>query len=183
LATYSSRLPRARDVLYVLAAGAFPIHLRAILVVLRYVPAWAMRMNGWELAATVAYTQALALFDSLLVLGCLVLVSAILPARWFREKFLAVGSMAALATAFWAMSVPVLVVFATQTWGVRTWPAWLAATAAYLGLVAVLSHVIRHRKRAEDLAASLAGRLVVISYLYLLVGVLGLLIVIIRNVG
>ena len=101
MATFRNRFPSRRDTLLVLTACAFPIHLWSILSVLRLIPSWAQHNSTWDIIGIVAYTQVFALFETLLLLVCLLLIGAILPARWFRARFVASSGLIVWVAASW----------------------------------------------------------------------------------
>lgn len=67
MAALRERFASTRDTLLVFATCAFSVFLVSILTVLRSLPAWMLRMSAWDLVGAFAYTQALALLDTLLL--------------------------------------------------------------------------------------------------------------------
>jgi hypothetical protein len=136
-------------------------------------------MSSWELVGAIAYTQAFALLESLLVLLCLLAFGAILPARLLRERFATVGSMLVFLTAAWAM----LAQYNSNElglWGPKDYLPWLAL---YLVSIAGPYLLIRSHKRMEGAIASLVERLTVLSAFYVIVGLLSILFVVSRNIA
>ena len=86
----------------VFAAAVFPTHLWAIIDFLREYPAWIKRMDTSELLGSFSYVMGVfALPDAIVLFLGIVLLALILPKRFFREKFAALGSALALITAVW----------------------------------------------------------------------------------
>jgi positive regulator of sigma E activity len=61
-------------------------------------------LNFWDVVGILAYTQTVGLLESAMVLLVLILLGAILPARLFRDEFVAQGSMLVLLTLGWAIA-------------------------------------------------------------------------------
>lgn len=161
------------------AACAFPIYVWAILSVLRQVPAWMLRLSSWELVSVIAYTQAFALLESVFVLFCLLFLGAVLPAQLFRDKFVALGSMAVFVTAAWAM-IAQYNSEKTSLWGPKDFLPWLVLYSVSIGVPYLL---IRRYERLEESVIAFVERLAVLSFFYVSIGVLSVIIVVLRNAG
>ena len=136
-------------------------------------------MSFWELVSVIAYTQTFALLESLFVLFCLLFLGAILPAQFFRKKFVALGSMVVFVTAAWAM-IAQYNSEKTSLWGARDFLPWLVL---YMVSVAVPYLLIRRYERLEEAITSFVGRLTVLSFIYVSMGILSVIIVVLRNAG
>ena len=162
----------------VFAAAVFPTHLWALVDFLREYPAWIKRMNTAELLGAFSYVMGVfALPDAILLfLGVLVL-ALILPYRFFREKFAALGSALALITAVW------FIIF-------HSFPLWLEQrqlvplglwAVSYVLVVGVVYVQILRSPKAEALVDNFMQRAVTLSALYLFIDFLSLIYVFIRN--
>ena len=162
----------------VFAAAVFPTHFWALIDFLREYPAWIKRMNTSELLGSLSYMMGVfALPDAMLLfLGVLVL-ALILPYRFFREKFAAMGSALALITAVW------LIIF-------HSFPLWLEQrqlvplglwAVSYVVVLGVVYFQILRNPKAEALVDSFMQRAVTLSALYLFIDFLSLINVLIRN--
>ena len=139
----------------------------------RDVPSWALYMRYWELISTVAYTLAFALFETLIILLPLIVLGMLIPRRWVSSRFipwvgvmLVEGTIAAIA-------------FQIAIMNHSPKKNLVIGIGLMLGISSVL--VIRYPKIGE-LFRSIAKRLVVLSFLYIFLDVVGLMIVIARNV-
>jgi hypothetical protein len=141
-------------------------------------PPLLLRHSLWELAGIISYRLVFAAFEALLLLFVLILLSIILPGRWLRDQFAARGSVIAIVTSLWILVFHL----GSGTW--RGWPLWpyLAAAGYLLSLGVVYTLTVRHR-RVEQAVISLVERLTIFSYVYLPLSVLGLFVVIIRNLA
>ncbi len=161
----------------VFAAAVFPTHFWALVDFLREYPAWIKRMNTSELLGSFSYIMGFALPDAIvLFLGVLVL-ALIVPYRFFREKFAALGSAVALITAVWFM------IF-------HSFPKWLEMrqmvplalwAASYLLVMGVAYFQILRNPKAEALVDSFMQRAAPLAGLYLFIDFLSLINVLIRN--
>lgn len=162
----------------VFAAAVFPTHLWALVDFLREYPAWIKRMNISELLGSFSYVMGVfALPDAILLfLGVLVL-ALILPYRFFREKFAALGSALALITAVW------FIIF-------HSFPQWLEMrqlvplglwAASYLLVIGLAYSFILRNPKAEALVDNFMQRTVTLAALYLFIDFLSLINVLIRN--
>lgn len=136
-------------------------------------------MSFWELVSVIAYTQAFALLESVFVLFCLLFLGAILPTQFFRKKFVALGGTVVFVTAAWAM-IAHYNSAKTSLWGGKDFLPW---AALYLASLVVPSVLIRRYKKLEELMVSFIERLSVLSFIYVSIGVLSVVIVVLRNVG
>lgn len=159
------------------AASAFPIHLWAIYNLLQVLPAWLLRMSTWEVVGGIAYTLAFALLESILITAGLWIVAMLLPARWIKGRFVAIGSSFIFLNALWT----ILLHYEYQTvrsMGVRELLPWLALYA--FSVLVVLWFVYRSEKLSSAIV-SLIERLAVLSFFYIAMDVLGLMVVVVRN--
>lgn len=135
-------------------------------------------MNTTELLGSFSYVMGVfALPDAIvLFLGVLVL-ALILPYRFFREKFAALGSALALITAVW------FIIF-------HSFPKWLEMrqmvplglwAVSYLLVLGIAYFQILRNPKAEALVDNFMQRAVSLAALYLFIDFLSLINVLIRN--
>lgn len=145
---------------------------------MREVPAWVLRLSLWDLVGVVAYSQLFTLFETLVIFLGLLLVSAVLPARFFRSKFLAISSAIVFLTSLWF----VFLHYSDQLFKSQQAMPWLVSAIVYILLLSALYLVIRRSQKLEMSINSFVGRLAVLSFLYLFIDFLSIVIVIVRNV-
>jgi hypothetical protein len=161
------------------AACAFPVHTWSIVILLRELPAWILRLNIWDLIGVMAYPQTFALIESLIILLVSLLMAALLPGKWFRDKVVALNAVVVFSTAAWAI-VAQISYGVIRTWSARSFLPWLAA---YLLSTALFYALVYRHKRLEALIVSFVDRLLILAYIYLFVDILSVLVVVIRNIG
>jgi hypothetical protein len=135
-------------------------------------------MNTWDLSGVIAYILAFALFESLLVLLCVIVIAYILPGRFFRKRFVANSTLLILLTSGWAIAAH----FNNQAislWGLRDFLFWFGIYIASIGLFYGLLLRFNSMERAMN---ALADRLTVLVYLYTPLSILGAIILLLRNV-
>ena len=162
----------------VFAAAVFPTHFWALVDFLQEYPAWIKRMNTSELLGAFSYVMGVfALPDALLLFLGIVVLALILPTRFFREKFAALGSALALLTAVW------FIIF-------HSFPLWLEQrqlvplglwAVSYVVVLAVAYVQILRNPKAEALVDNFMQRAVSLAGLYLFIDFLSLIYVLIRN--
>jgi hypothetical protein len=178
LATYKIQLPSRGDLILGFAASAFPVFVWSIYHVLNEIPGWLMRLTAWELISAVAYTQALALFESMLVFLSLVLFAAILPIESVKRKFPSLATSVILITSFWF----ILAHFNDETirsWGMKNFLIW---GVIYLLSLTVSLYIVCRYEILQKAIDAVLQRVSVLSYLYIIFGVVSLFIVVIRNI-
>jgi len=167
------------------AACAFPVHTWSILILMWELPAWIIRLDLWELLGVIAYTQAFALVESLIILLGMLLLTALLPRKWFRNGALDRNKVVALNTVV-VFSVTVWVITAqvnyevVRTLSMRSLLPWLIACLASIALIYIL--VYRYKK-LETLIVSFVDRLLTLATVYLFMDILSILVIVVRNIG
>ena len=134
-------------------------------------------LSLWDILGIFAYTQAFALLESSAVLFGLLLVGAVLPARFFRDRFLTQASTVVFAITFW------IIVFQSIISTVRRWTVLMMLFWFGLALVSVVLSciLVRRSKWIERVISAFVERLTVFLYIYVFLGLVGLLVVIVRN--
>lgn len=177
MATFRSRLPQTHDIMLVLACCMLLVFSWSILWFFQKMPGWLPFLPLWEVLSIFAYTQMFALLESLFVLLLLVVLAVVLPPRFFRDSFVAQGSMLLFMTAFW------IILFQSIWFNVVEWAAgklFLWFTLALFTLL-ISSFLVHRSKRLRKVLFALADRISVLLYLYVPLGVLGLAVVVARN--
>jgi hypothetical protein len=180
LATSRSRLPSKEESVQLFAACTFPVYSWSILRFLWIVPAWEKYLRLRDIAGILAYALAWALAESVIVFLVLVLLRAVLPTLITGQSFVAKGSLLVLVNALWAIVLHnVIVVDYILIWTADRY--FLCALLYVLSIGASWTLVHRWKSLAGGIEV-LADRLSVLLYVYVPLGVLGVLIVTIRNV-
>jgi hypothetical protein len=176
----TSRQPRfaSGDLSSSLGAIAFPVHVWAIVNILVMFPAWLLRASLWELAGAVSYPLVDALLESCLLWLVFVLLGFVLPRRWLADKFVALSSALAWLLAAWAMVVQFIYSHLLQWSLLQLLPGLLLVVFSF----ALVYWLVQRFGRLEGWIRQAAKSLVMLAYIYLAFDLLGLVVVILRNI-
>ena len=153
------------------------MHVWAIVNILYIFPAWLLRFSVWELAGVISYPLVDALLESCLLWLVLVGLGFLLPRKWLADKFVAISSALVWVMAGWA----VLIQFFYK--GMLLWGAGQMVAGLFLVLLSfgLVYWLVQRYGRLEGWIKGLAQRLAFLTYFYLIFDLLGLVIVILRN--
>lgn len=153
----------------------------------------AERTNYWDAIGVASYGLMFALFESLLFFAILVLIGFVLPKNWVERKRVTLLGILILVTAAWAMlgqlyfllelSFPLSFI---QFLAGQEHPLWFLYGGLFL--VAVLTVCVAvyfaiFSKKFQIVFLNIIDRLSPLMGLYLFLDVIGIIIVIIRNLG
>jgi len=178
LATFRSRFPNRQEIFKAYVVIVFLVQVWSIYNVWHAVPSWSLAMDTWTLAGTIAYTQAFALFESLLILGLMVTLAVILPRNWYKERFVAQSSVAIILAAV----ASVLAHLYGQDWGMWNTRGFLTWLGIMFCLILVAFILVARFERLQRGFEALADRLLILSSVYIAIGVVSLILVLIRNI-
>lgn len=172
-----NRFAPREQIILLFAACVFIIHVWSIVNVLREVPAWVLRLNYWDLFGVIAYTQVYALIESVIVIVVLIVIAALLPAKLFRNKFVAVGTMIVVVTSIWF----ILAHYNDEV--IRLWGAKQFIIFLLIFIVSLLAPylLIQRYPKLENTISSIVQRIAVLAYVYVTLDIISIFIIIIRN--
>ena len=131
-------------------------------------------MNMWELVSTSAYTLSFAFVETLFALIVVIGLGWIIPQRWIEEKYVPIISLLLIE----ASSVAVLLQYFVK----YEWPKTGLLTVA-IPVMSVSAIFVLFSPRIQKAFRAIASRLLLLSIVYISFDILGILIVIARNVG
>jgi hypothetical protein len=172
------RLPSSKNILFAYLACLFPIQVWSIYNLLKEVPAWYLQMNVWDLIGAVSYTQMFVLFESVVIFLPFIVLSALPPANWFRDKFVALSTGIVFLSAVWFIFAHINDL-ALRYWGLRHFLPWIVL---FFFSQIILFSLIHSSQKIETAIVTLVDRVAVLSALYLSIDLVSVLIVVIRNV-
>jgi hypothetical protein len=176
---FRSRIPPKDQIVLPLATCVFFVFSWSIVWYFHKAPGWLLFLPPKEVLGIFAYTQGFALLESLAIWLCLILLAMLLPAQAFRARFASQGTMTVFVAALWAI---LLRLIAATPLGLDA--GRIALWAAFFLTSMVLSWILVARLRPmENALGAIADRLTVFLYIYVPLGLLGLVVVIVRNVG
>lgn len=189
------RLSRG-DLITLFLVVAFPIHAWSIFMVLQDFQ-WVMErtVSVWDGIGYASYSLTFALFESIIIFLILWLLSFLLPAHWKSNKTVAGMSIVMISVSIWAI-LNQLFFFYYNTSFVRYIPQvfigldhpirWFYLIAGLvfllvLGSIIVPLFFINRNKKFTDAVLSVIDRLIILSGLYILFDIAGIIVIIIRN--
>ncbi|MFZ5879639.1 MAG: hypothetical protein ACOY0R_09725 [Chloroflexota bacterium] len=179
LQALKSRLPGRGEIVSVYAVLLFFLFSWATITFFWKFPAWLYYATLVEVAVFYLYTAVTEALEGLVYLAVLLLVCALLPAPFFKDRFLARGTIAALALPGWLVLIQYFIAYHDFGPGL----ALLAATLISGGLAALWMGLSIKFTAFERAARLLAERTPVFLYVYLPLAAVSFLIVLVRNLG
>lgn len=158
---------------------SFPVHVWAYINLLNDMPAIQLEMGVWRILGVAAYVLGFALIESLFIFGLIFLVSIILPERLFGLKLVQVGSIFVLTTAIAALFIHFYGQWEIESFSFAAWIALWAMIGLSTFIVAV--YWLNRNQQVRGIFQSGIERLAVLSLVYISLDILGLFVIIIRN--
>jgi len=183
IATLRNRLPAWADLFSVLAFTSFLVYGRMLFVYVWKVPSWLMFLTMDRILSILCYGLAFSLLESVGYVLFLALVCFILPAQWFKQDF--------VVRSVWVMTIWLVswnIFFMRMSslgldGGLQVlsilYP-WLIVTI----LLAVVFYFISPRIRVlKNMALWLADRTLIFLFLLVPASLIGLVVVLVRNIS
>lgn len=158
----------------VLTACAVPLHLWALFLIVAAIPQWLLRLNQGQIIGSVGYSLALTLVETLVVFAVVMALLLILPKRLIEPAAIP------LAAAFVLISLAFMVYILYIPFGDEMKLA-LGVVGYVVALVAAW-FAIKRWPRLARIINSVIDRLIPLAFLYIVFDLLGLILVIVRNV-
>ena len=140
-------------------------------------PSWLHYLTLGELLGIFSYAMLTGLVESLLILGFLLGLSALLPARFLRDVFIVRGTAISLG---WLVSLIVFWIAYERDGSLENF--MVAWTVGALFLTVLLARLSTRVRWLGVFLAALADRLTVFLFLLMPLAALGLVVVFIRNI-
>lgn len=171
------RLPDRQEILLALGSVIFVVYGWALRGFLYQFSSFILFHSVGDILAIFAYVMALALLESLTVLGGLLLASLVLPPGWFRAGFPYKALLALLVAAAAAVGLENYL-----TKNMSSEVLLLGGLAVSIILWIGLVWLCERGERIRAVLMDLMDRLQIFTYIFVPIGVLSLLIVLLRNV-
>jgi hypothetical protein len=145
------------------------------------VPSWLGYLSLVSVLALATYVLAFSLIESSAVLGFLVFLSLIFPKRLFRDKFVVQGGVVLflLSLGAYLFQRRMKVIYTLEIQQLIVYP--IAILAALLLLIVASAFILERVKILARLIQVIADRMTVFAIIYIPLGLLGLVVVIVRN--
>jgi hypothetical protein len=177
----SARLPSRQETLAVFSVVVFIVFSWTLYRAFWWLPSWLEYLNIWSVLILLAYILAFALFESLAVMGLLLLLCWMIPGRYFKDQFVAQGSALAVVLGIggYLIQRDVSRIYKLELWQTLAYP--LLTLIGIIAFVFVTSFVFKRIGLLTRLALAVAERMTIFAYLYVPLGLIGALVVIARN--
>ncbi len=189
--SFFSRLYTTESLFQLFMVCVFPLHLWALLMAFRDFAWVATRTYTWDAIGLVAYTLCFTLVETIAVFLVVTLLGLLVPQTWGMKKRTALAGTLFLVTAFWA-------ILAQSYYLLHGFPWWLIdflvqvghpirvlwAGALLLVTASVITPVllIARKENVKDKVIGVFERITVVSSLYVFLDVVGIAIVVLRNI-
>lgn len=171
---------------------AFPLHLWTLLLAFRDLSWLTDRTNAWDAAGVASYGVVFAFIESLILFLAFALLGFLIARRWDQETRLALLSVLVLILSLWAIfsqlyfllnlsfPVPIVRFFVQIPHPLRV--LYLVAVIIVAPTILIPALLVLHSNKAVQFMGGLIDRLSLLTTVYLFFDVVGLVIVIIRNI-
>ena len=177
-----SKLPSMQEVLPVLSVIVFIVFTWTLYRMFFQVPSLLFYMRVWDVLIISAYVLAFALFESMVVLGLLLIFSLVFPAKYFKDNFVAQGSTVVLMISMGAVALQrkMKIMYRLDGWELILYPFVLLTAIVFVIFAA--SYIYDRFKILPRIINTVAERMIVFVLLYVPLSILGLLVVFVRNI-
>lgn len=175
---FQQRLPHRREILYTFGTSVFVIFSWSLRGFFDHLPSFLQNQKPAVVFAIFCYMMAFALLESLLLTGSFLLASIILPGNWFKEGF--------AYKSFLIILIITVTSIRLQLSLKKDWPSKEALLPGFgiailvLILLIVLAYFFTP---LQKLLLDVQDRMQIFLYIYIPIGILGILVVFIRNLG
>jgi hypothetical protein len=176
-----ARLPGRAELLPVFAVFSFFTFSWSLYRMFWYVPGWLEYLSIWKVLVIAAYVLMAALLEAAVMAGLVSLLSLAFPRRLFKDLFVLQGCALAALTGLGAVLIQrkINLVYRLEIWQMALYPAILLVMI--IAFVLLMAWALQRFPLMSRLGAALAERMTIFAYLYAPLGLLGMLVVLVRN--
>jgi hypothetical protein len=179
--TLRARLPSRQEALAVFSVIVFIVFSWALYRTFWWIPSWLEYLSLWGVLTIIAYVLAFSLFESLAVMGLIILLSLLFPRKIFKDQFIVQGSALSVALGLGAFLLQrdVGVIYNMELEQIFLYPALILLGIVFM--VYFFSFLFRKISVLSRLALAVAERMTIFTYIYVPLGLVGMVVVIARN--
>lgn len=168
----------------VLATLMFVIYGYAIYRLFWYVPSWLTYLPVGDILSIVAYMTTMALVESLFLLVLLLLVSFLIPGRYFTDRFIVQGSVVVWMMTIWGLAIHEDLNRYISELNYREFAISMFASLMLfvISIILVSQFFIFRFHWLEKVIRVVADRMTIFLYVYLPLSMIGLVTILIRNI-
>lgn len=179
MAIFSSRLAPKKTYFQLFLVCMLPVHIWAIIIFFRRLDSLTLFMNVAQMISIASYVLVYALLESLFIFALLFAGSLLLPRRVSPARKLALGTVIALVASAAAALIHLDAIWKVTWLDQRQW-TWLWVGVSVL-LIALISLAVFKSERLESWFNALVERLSLLSMVYLAADILGLMVILYRQ--
>lgn len=172
----SRRLPQKNEILSVFGVVVFAVHSWSVREFLYKAPAFSLYYSIGEILVVFSYMMAFALLESALITLLLMVPAVILPSKLLKEGFVYKCFLAILVASIFSIWFQ-----GTLTNDYPPSSSWLPSAAIAAGTFILLAFLFQLVSFLQKIALNLADRVGIMAYLYVPLGLIGILVYILRN--
>ncbi len=185
MAIFKSRLtavfPSRREIFPVFSMVVFVVFTWSIYRMTWQLQSWLFIVNLKQVFILAAYVLAFGLLESLVMLGFVLFLALVVPARFFKDKFIAQGTA---LVGILTLGAIIIQNYPNLFDGMSLAQLALVPVLILAGITIFLllfSTIFDHYKGVTQRIVAFADRLTVFSYIYIPLSLIGLIVVIVRN--
>ena len=171
------RLPAKENIFTVFSFVIFIVASWSIYFFLPNLNSYVYHFTTLEILSIFLYLMAFALFESILVTGVLLVIGFILPRQWFREGFVYKAPIPVVGLAFALMRLQSSI----SNDNIPRPHTIAEATFVFLILCVLLILLINRMRKLQQLLRVVLEQFTVFAYLYVPLGLIGVVVILIRN--
>jgi hypothetical protein len=178
--TLGRRIPGKLQIFPVFSIIVFFVFTWALYRMSSQVPSWLGYLSWWNVVTLLIYVLASALFESVTILGFVLLICLLFPARFFKEIFVAQGSAIVVILSLVALLMQhnTSVIYSLELWQLMV--CILLFLIALTALVLLIASLLKRFHWLRTFLEALAIRMMVFGYCYTLIGFISLIVVLAR---
>jgi len=163
-------------VISVLAIAVFVCFTWTLIGFFNKLSSFILYFTPGEIANILAFMMAFALLESLAATGLLILLSAILPSSWLKEGFAFKGFLILLVATLTA------ILFQKALRDYFPSPQMLLTyTVLPLLVIVLLIWIVKSQPKIQNILLSVQDRILIMLFIYIPIGVIGLMVVMARD--
>jgi hypothetical protein len=177
------RMPSKEKAGELFMVSVFFVHIWAILAYLYRIPIFANRTTVIDIIGIFAYVMVIALVDSILLFSVLTFINFMLPDQIFNDNFVGFGTIYLFGFVIWVIPVH-LKEFVKELVHWNDTLYYIAFTLWFfycITLIIVLALLLIRNKRFKNAIQSFSNRITVLSFFYLGIDLVCMIILIYRN--
>jgi hypothetical protein len=178
----SEKIPSRQEATPVFAVIVFVVFSWTLYRIFWYIPSWLEYLNIWSVVITAAYALSFALLESCVIFALLCFFSLVFPRKTLKSQFVVQASsiVAILTVGAFLLQRKIKLIYRLTYLELLVYPVLILI--AILIPIFFLSCIFQRFEFLSRFVRAIAERMTIFLYVYVPLGLLGWLIVLMRNV-